>query len=64
MLYVDDILLDNNNIAFLHSTKNYLTKHFKIKDHGNASLILGIQILQDQSQGILVYHERAILIRF
>lgn len=53
VLYVDDILLDANDIGLLHETKRFLSKHFEMKDLGNASFILGIQIHRDQSRGIL-----------
>ena len=42
VLYVDDILLTNNNIGLLHETKRFLTNDFEIKDLGNASFMLGI----------------------
>ena len=53
VLYVDDILLACNDIGLLHETKSFLTKHFEMKDLGDASFVLGIQILRDRSQGIL-----------
>ena len=37
----------------MHETKKFLSKNFEMKDLGNASFVLGIQILQDRSQGIL-----------
>ena len=53
VLYVDDILLATNDIGLLHETKRFLSKHFEMKDLGDASFVLGIQIHQDCSQGIL-----------
>ena len=53
ILYVDDILLASSDIGLLHETTKFLSKNFKMKDLGNASFVLGIQILQDLSQGIL-----------
>ena len=53
ILYVDDILLDSSDIGLLHETKKFLSKNFEMKDLGNASFVLGIQILRDRSQGIL-----------
>ena len=44
VLYVDDILLANNDIDLLHETKGFLAKKFKMKDLGDASFVLGIQI--------------------
>ena len=53
MLYVKDILLASSGIGLLHETKKFLSKNFEMKDLGNASFVLGIQILRDRSQGIL-----------
>ena len=53
ILYVDDILLVSSDIGLLHETKKFLSKNFEMKDLGNASFVLGIQILRDRSQCIL-----------
>ncbi|RDY14563.1 hypothetical protein CR513_00359, partial [Mucuna pruriens] len=53
VLYVDDILLAISEIGSLRETKRFLTKNFEMKDLGEASFVLGIQILRDRSQGIL-----------
>ena len=53
VLYVDDILLATNDISMLHETKRFLSKKFEMKDLGNASFVLGIQIHRDRSRGIL-----------
>ena len=53
ILYVDDILLASSDIGLLHDTKKFLTKNFEMKDLGDASFVLGIQILRDRSRGIL-----------
>ena len=53
VLYVDDILLATNDIGMLHETKRFLSKKFEMKDLGDASFVLGIQIHWDRSQGIL-----------
>jgi len=44
VLYVDDILLATNDIGMLHKTKRFLSRNFKMKDLGDASIVLGIQI--------------------
>ena len=44
VLYVDDILLATNDIGMLHETKRLLSKKFEMKDLGDASFVLGIQI--------------------
>ncbi|KAL9250771.1 Retrovirus-related Pol polyprotein from transposon TNT 1-94-like protein [Drosera capensis] len=48
VLYVDDILLASNDIGLLHETKRFLSKKFEMKDLGNASFVLGIQIHRDR----------------
>ena len=44
VLYVDDILLATNDLGLLHNTKEYLTKNFEMKDMGEASYVIGIEI--------------------
>ncbi|KAL9265434.1 Retrovirus-related Pol polyprotein from transposon TNT 1-94-like protein [Drosera capensis] len=53
ILYVDDILLANNDIGLLHETKRFHSKKFEMKDLGDASFVLGIQIHQDRLKGVL-----------
>ena len=53
VLYVDDILLATNDIGMFHETKRFLSKKFEMKDLGDASFVLGIQIHRDRSRGIL-----------
>ncbi|KAL0543783.1 hypothetical protein IC582_018888 [Cucumis melo] len=53
VLYVDDILIASNDVGLLHDTKWFLKRNFEIKDLGDVSFVLGIEILQDRSQGIL-----------
>ena len=53
ILYVDDILLIENDIFMLTSVKRWLSKKFSIKDLGEASNILGIKVYRDRSKRIL-----------
>ncbi|GAA0160446.1 hypothetical protein LIER_16997 [Lithospermum erythrorhizon] len=53
VLYVDDILPASNDIDILHETKKFLSKKFEMKDLGDASFVLGIQIYRDRSRSIL-----------
>jgi transposase InsO family protein len=53
VLYVDDILLASSDMGLLHETKKFLAKNFEMKDLGEASFVLGIQIHRDRSRGIL-----------
>ena len=58
-LYVDDILLASNDIGLQHETKRFISNNFEMKDLGNASFVLGIQIYQDRSRGILGLSQNA-----
>lgn len=53
VLYVDDILLATNDLGLLHDTKKYLSNNFEMKDMGEASYVIGIEIFRDRSQGLL-----------
>lgn len=44
LLYVDDILLANNDLGLLHETKQFLAHNFDMKDMGEAFYVLGIEI--------------------
>ena len=44
VLYVDDILLANNDIGLLYETKQFLSRKFEMKDLGDTFFMLGIQI--------------------
>ena len=53
VLYVNDILLVVKDIDLLVETEQLLFGHFDMKDLGEASYVLGIQILYDRTNGIL-----------
>ena len=59
VLYVNDVLLENNDIGLLHETKRFLSNNFEMKDLGNAYFVLGIQIHRDRSCGILDLSQKA-----
>ena len=44
ILYVDDILLASSDIGLLHETKKFLPKNFEMKDMGEATYVIGIEI--------------------
>ena len=58
VLYVDDILLATNNIGILQDTKSFISKHFEMKDLGDAFFLSGIKIHRDRSRGILGLSQR------
>ena len=53
VLYVDDILLATNDTNMLVETKQLLLSHFDNKDLGEASYVLGLQILCDKPHGMM-----------
>jgi hypothetical protein len=59
VLYVDDILLAYSNKNMLHETKNFLSSNFHMKDLGEASYVLGIEIHQDRFKVMLGLSQKA-----
>jgi hypothetical protein len=59
VLYVDDILLACSDKNMLHETKNFLSSKFDMKDLGEASYVLGIEIHRDRSKGVLGLSQKA-----
>ena len=53
VLYVDDILLIENDILMLTLVKARLSKKFSMKNLEEASYILGIKIYRDRSRRML-----------
>jgi hypothetical protein len=50
---VDDILLASSDVHLLLETKGFLSSHFDMKDLGEASYVLGIEIHWDRRKGVL-----------
>ena len=59
VLYVDDILLASNDLGLLHEAKQFLSQNFDMKDMGEASYVIGIEIHRDRSRGILGLSQKA-----
>jgi len=59
VLYVDDILLACSDKNLLYETKGFLSLNFDMKDLGDASYVLGIEIHQDRSKGALGLSQKA-----
>ena len=53
VLYVDDILIAANDMGMLSDVKKYLSSNFEMKDMGEASFVIGIEIIRNRSQGLL-----------
>jgi hypothetical protein len=59
VLYVDDILLASSDKNLLHETKGFLSSNFDMKDLGDASYILDIEIHRDRTKGVLGLSQKA-----
>jgi hypothetical protein len=51
ILYVDDILLASSDASLLQEIMRFLSSNFDIKDLGEASFVLGIEIHRDRRKG-------------
>jgi hypothetical protein len=59
VLYVDDILLASSDKNLLFEIKGFLSSNFDMKDLGDASYELGIQIHRDRTRGVLGLSQKA-----
>ena len=53
LVYVDDVILAGNSLQDIEDTKNFLAKHFKLKDMGKLKYFLGIEVARSK-QGIVL----------
>ena len=51
-LYVDDILIFGNNINVIEEVKDFLSSNFKMKDLGEANVILNVKLLREGNGGV------------
>ena len=63
VLYVDDVLLAGNDTDLLAETKQLLFSHFDMKDLGEVSYVLGIQILRDRPSDIMILSQHTYIER-
>jgi hypothetical protein len=61
ILYVDDILLASSDVSLLRETKRFLSSNFDMKDLGEASFVLGIEIHRDRRKRVLGLSQKAYL---
>ena len=54
ILYVDKILLIGNDFEMLSKVKIQLVTEFQMKDLGEAQSVLGIKIMRDRKNKIIV----------
>ena len=58
---MDDILLASSDVDLLLETKKFLSSKFDMKDLGEASFVLGIEIHRDRRNWVLALLEKAYL---
>ena len=58
---MDDILLASSDFNLLLETKKFLSSMFDMKDLGEASFVLGIEIHRDRENGVLELSQKAYL---
>jgi hypothetical protein len=63
VLYADDILLASSDKNILYEIKSFLSSNFDMKDLGNASYVLGIEIHWDQTKGVLELSQKSYIDR-
>jgi hypothetical protein len=51
-LYVDDILIFENNIEVIKEVKEFLSNNFETKDLGEVDVILNIKLLKEGNGGV------------
>ena len=52
-LYIDDILIVENDKKLIYVTKKWLSSNFEMKYMREASYVLGVKILRDRSKRLL-----------
>jgi inosine/xanthosine triphosphate pyrophosphatase family protein len=58
---VDDILLASSDVSLLREIKRFLSSNFDMKDLGEASFVLRIEIHRDRRKGVLRLSQKAYL---
>ena len=58
---MDDILLASSDVGLLLETKKFLSSNFDMKDLGEASFVLGIEIHRDRRKGVLGLSQKVYL---
>jgi hypothetical protein len=58
---VDDILLASSDVSLLLETKRFLSYNFDMKDLGETSFVLGIEIHRDKRKRVLRLSQKTYL---
>ena len=61
---MDGILLASSDVNLLLETKKFLSSNFDMKNLGEASFVLGIEIHRERRKGILGLSQKAYLKKF
>ena len=64
VIYVDDILVATNDLGIMHETKDFLSNNFDMKNMGETSYVIGIEIFRDRLQGLLGLSQKAYIEKF
>jgi hypothetical protein len=59
VLYVDDFLLVSSDKNLLHEIRGFLLSNFDMKDLGDTSYVLGIEIHRDRTKRVLGLSQKA-----
>jgi len=57
-LYVDDLLLACNSMAFMTKLKESLHSEYEMKDLGEAKFVLGIEIERDRTRRVIYLNQQ------
>jgi hypothetical protein len=63
-MWMISYLLASSDVSLLLETKKFLSSKFDIKDFDEASFVLGIEIHQDRSKGLLGLSQNAYIEKF
>jgi len=63
VLYVNDILLASNDLGMLHDSKQMLMRSFDMKDLGEVTFVLEIEIHKDRLPYTLALSQKAYINR-
>jgi hypothetical protein len=61
ILYVDDILFASSDVSLLLETKRFLSSNFDMKDLGETSFVLRIEVHRDRRKEVLGLSQKAYL---
>lgn len=57
MIYVDDLLITDDDVSLIQETKAYLQENSKIKDLGELKYLLGLEFARNK-EGILMQQRK------